>query len=309
MTERARLVYALLRTAFAWAETLAPRSGSGLDRVPRGFQPAALRYVTCPDCLANSRPEGMPGCETCGGRGEIPDPRKDPMDDPIKNPPADSRRINVFRDFGGTTTQSDRDQAHHVDLLIARLEADRITREGCGDCPGCKAGGACQRAGTSDPLTRALGERDRQYRQGSYPELVRVLWTLSDEYRHLAWTVAYQPFGEAPIDPIKGAVVALCEVIALLMDGPIRVPDFVPVSADAELERLARSGKGALWRGRGDWHNMKRHERDVLIAAMAADGRPPGEIGLRFNLTRKRVQQIVAEQHAASAGTVSGGAA
>jgi hypothetical protein len=44
-----------------------------------------LRSLSCPDCLANGRV--MFGCETCGGSGEIPDDGKDPMDDPLKNPP------------------------------------------------------------------------------------------------------------------------------------------------------------------------------------------------------------------------------
>jgi DNA-binding CsgD family transcriptional regulator len=33
-----------------------------------------------------------------------------------------------------------------------------------------------------------------------------------------------------------------------------------------------------------------------LIEAMAAEGRSPTEIGLRFNLTRRRVQQIIASR-------------
>ena len=35
-----------------------------------------VRWVSCPDCIANDRV--MPGCETCRGRGEIPDVGPDP---------------------------------------------------------------------------------------------------------------------------------------------------------------------------------------------------------------------------------------
>jgi hypothetical protein len=35
------------------------------------------RWLTCPDCLTNDKV--MFGCETCGGRGRIPDAGRDPM--------------------------------------------------------------------------------------------------------------------------------------------------------------------------------------------------------------------------------------
>jgi hypothetical protein len=41
-----------------------------------GFVGGSERRLSCPDCLTNGRP--MAGCETCGGRGEIPDPGPDP---------------------------------------------------------------------------------------------------------------------------------------------------------------------------------------------------------------------------------------
>lgn len=49
----------------------APGFVGGVD--PSG---RAMRSLSCPDCLTNGR--AMAGCETCGGRGEIPDPGPDP---------------------------------------------------------------------------------------------------------------------------------------------------------------------------------------------------------------------------------------
>src|SRR5262249_41944973 len=58
----------------------APGFVSGRDKHGR-----AVRWLSCPDCLANgdamdgrSRRNVAAGCETCGGRGEIPDPGPDP---------------------------------------------------------------------------------------------------------------------------------------------------------------------------------------------------------------------------------------
>lgn len=42
----------------------------------RGADGQQLRWLSCPDCLANDRT--MFGCETCGGRGQIPDVGRDP---------------------------------------------------------------------------------------------------------------------------------------------------------------------------------------------------------------------------------------
>lgn len=49
----------------------APGFVGGTDQAGR-----AVRTLSCPDCLTNGR--AMAGCETCGGRGEIPDAGPDP---------------------------------------------------------------------------------------------------------------------------------------------------------------------------------------------------------------------------------------
>jgi len=281
LTDRARLVYALLRTLLAW--TPAPRLRSGLDQIPRGFV-RTKRFVSCPDCLANDRT--LPGCETCRGRGEIPDDGADPYE------------TKEFKRFGGIAQERADDQARQLDHELRRLEyqlhrPDRREDEL-----------------VSDTLTNAVELRDRMYRQGSYRALEQALHRLRDVHPlayQLAMTVAYHPLGEPPIDPLRPAAIVVCELLGVWIDGPIRVPDFVTVSTEQEVERLAREGKGALWRGRGDWHNLKRGERDALIVAMHSDGKSPTEIGLRFNVTRRRVQQIVADK--LDAGVASGPAA
>lgn len=84
--ERREAIVALLKTRDD--ELPLPNRGSA-PAAPRGFvsgiddkgQP--VRWLTCPDCLANDIPvvgnrAASSGCETCGGRGEIPDLGPDP---------------------------------------------------------------------------------------------------------------------------------------------------------------------------------------------------------------------------------------
>lgn len=283
MTDRGRLVYALLRTLLAW--TPSPRSRLGVD-LPRGFADPAQRYVSCPDCLANDRPQGMPGCETCGGQGEIPEPRKDPYDT--------GQDRSAFGTVGGDARRARAER----DRLLRRLEQDEAVRLG--------------EIASDDALTRSLARRDALYRKGSYRQVEMALAKLRrldpDAYT-VAMAVAYAPFGEQPVDCERDSVVAICELLGVWIDGPIYVPEFVPVSEDAELERLCREGRGALWRGRRDWHNMKRRERNAMIAAMANAGRSPTQIGLALGLTRRRVQQILADQAERSEGVATGPAA
>lgn len=70
-----------------------------------------LRTVSCPDCIANDRV--MFACETCGGSGELPDSGKDPMDDPVKNPPPHPLRKTHW-DVDRAAETSARDRALSV---------------------------------------------------------------------------------------------------------------------------------------------------------------------------------------------------
>lgn len=291
MTDRARLVYALLRTLLAWTPTPRSRTASAPGFV--STERLCLHCKTTGRWHPELRRKVDAGCPHCGGTGTRP--VKDLMDDPLKSPPPHPMRKTGF---GGVAGDDAREARRRRDEEIERLGQQLSTDEQ--DAP-------------ADELTRAVDLRDRLYRHGSYADLEHALHVLR-QTRPLAYTaamwVAYQPLGEAPIECDRPAIAEICETLGMLIDGPIRVPAFVPVSESAEAERLAREGKGALWRGRGDWHRMRRGERDALIVAMAAEGRSPTEIGLRFNLRRRRVQQIVAEHTArGSAGTASGPAA
>ncbi len=281
MTDRARLVYALLRTLFAWTPAPpASRTGATLAQQQRGFV-TAKRYSTCPDCLANGRPEGMRGCETCGGRGELLEDGKDAMDEPIKNPPADHRRQAAG--FGGLAREAQRDQERQRDDELRRLEAQlakplRKVDEVAGDV-----------------LTRSVELRDRMYRHGSYAELEVALAKLRDRnevaYRE-AMMVAYQPFCEEPIEPVRRVVVAVCEVLAEWIDGEIRVPVGVHVWTVDELAARSREAKDALAHGRSAWASATRAERKRMILVLAGEGLSDGKIARTFGLTRQRVQQI-----------------
>ena len=288
MTDRARLVYALLRTMLAW--TPSPRSRMGLELAPRGFaggrddKGRPLRWLVCQDCLTNDRI--LPSCETCGGRGEIPDPGPDPYDKGVAK--------GVFGGAGGDDAKR---ALRERELELRRLEQQLARPEKKTDEP------------IIDPLASAVEARDRLYQHGSYAELERQLDRLRLENvlaYEVAMQVAYAPFGEEPIDPVRVVVVQVCELVAVRMDGPVRVPEYVPVSSDAELERLARAGRGALWWGQGDWHRLKRGERNARIVAMHTAGVSTTAIGLRFNLQRRRVQQILAA-HSASESVASSG--
>lgn len=281
MTDRARLVYALLRTLLSW--TPDPRSPTRLDTTDRGFVPAKItdergrqrqvRYLTCPDCLTNGKT--MPGCETCGGRGEIPDEGKDPYDI--------GRAAGVF---GGTAGDDARHARAQRDRLLRQLEQDESIRLG--------------EIAADDPLTRSIARRDALYRKGSYRQLEMALGRLrrlDPQAYTLAMSVAYQPFGEAPIDLDQQPenIQQLCELLGVWITGPIHVPEFIPISASAEIERLCREGKGALRWGQGEWHKLKRAERNQLIVRLREEGKSPTAIALLLNLTRRRVQQILAE--------------
>lgn len=271
VSDRARHVYALLRTLLAWAPSPpASRTGSVLASQQRGFV-SKSRFLTCPDCLANGRPDGMHGCETCGGRGEVPDDGPDPYE---------SKRSTRF---GGVAGERVADRTRQLDDELRRLEfqlakPDRKVDEQAGDV-----------------LTRAIVVRDYAYRRGSYAELERALARLRDydpSMYELAMSVAYQPLKEEPIEPVRRFVVVLCELLAGWMPETIRVPAGVHVWTREELEARSREAKSALAFGRSEWASASRAERKRVILLLHGEGLSDGKIAARFGLTRQRVQQI-----------------
>jgi hypothetical protein len=280
VTDRGRLVYALLRTT-----TIAiPGPRNTRSQSTPGFRHAD-RYETCPDCLTNGKVP-MPGCETCNGRGEV---RAEAQRDPYQIKTAG---------FFGDDKQRTRDLEHARDREIERI--DELLAQHAGQ------------TAPLDALTRTIVLRDRLRELGSYDKLDQALEQLREDhpiaYRVAMW-LAYQPFGEARVEPATKAIVTVCELLALRMDGDIRVPRFVTISVDQEVERVARDGKGALQWGKGDWHRLRRSERNALILAMAADGVSTTKIGLRLNLTRQYVRRILDEHIAKAESTATGPAA
>lgn len=86
----------------------------------RGFSNDVLAPESCPDCLANG--VILRTCETCRGEGVIEyRRRKDPMDDPIRNPPPDPRRKAYF---GGDAGDQRVDRARAIDAAVAAAERE-----------------------------------------------------------------------------------------------------------------------------------------------------------------------------------------
>jgi predicted nucleic acid-binding Zn-ribbon protein len=283
MTDRARHVYALLRTLLAWTPAPpASRTGVVLAQQQRGFV-SEHRYVTCPDCLANGRPEGMRGCESCGGRGEIPDDSGDPYE-----------QKRIVR-YGLADNDRRRDQVRQRDDELRRLEFQlakpvrRVDEQ------------------ADDALTRASDFKDRSspisrmYRRGSYAELEQALGKLRDRNLaayDVAMMVAYQPFCEEPIEPVRRAVVAICEVLAAWMPGTIRVPASVPVWTRDELNARADVlREQATWRGRKDPLALAR--RDEAIRHFSAQGMTQAEVAERVGVHPRTVARVLSRPLAA----------
>lgn len=261
MSEDARRVYALLRVLHVGFP--GPCAGR-LESTP-GFRHQG-RFESCPDCLANGRV--LAGCETCGGHGAIPIGGRDPYE-------------ISHQGFFGDDRRRARDLAHVRDREIERI--DDLLAEQAG-------------VSSSDRPTRAVAVRERLLAGGSFAELQCLLDRVRDEnhraYR-LALSVAYQPFAEAPINPVSASVVALCEHLAGRMSQPIRVPRFATMTVAQELERIAQNGKQALWHGHRPAHAQHRHQRDQLLRDLHTDGHSTTQLAHRFGLTRQHVQRIV----------------
>jgi len=211
----------------------------------------------------------MIGCETCNGRGEIPNPGPDPYEKPRKIKP-----------YGLHEYEERREQAAVRNRQINDLERD-----------------ARRRAGEiiRDDAYGWEKAKAYAYSHGSYAELDRALERLrahDEAWFHVAIGVSYQPLHEEPIEPVRRAVLAVCALLACWMPDPIRVPPGVPTYTTDELERHSREAKDALHFGRSDWARATRAERKRVILLLHAEGLPDGKIASRFGLTRQWVQRI-----------------
>ena len=281
MSDRARRTYALLRTlVHGWAPSPTPGgTGAALQATARGFV-TQKRFLTCPDCLTNGK--AMPGCETCGGRGELPDAGRDPYEE------------KKFTRFGGIAAERYADQARARDAEILMLDR-QLAR------PKRRV-----EEGGEDMLDRAIRMRDLLYRHGSYGALERALAWLRDadpQGYEIAMGVVYQPLAEAPVEP-SPRVLAVCGVLEAGMPDPIRVPYGVAVYTRDELAAQAKVGKESLWRGRTARHEAKRSERKAMARAMQAEGMTAGEIAGRLFVHKRSVERWLAEL-AQTAGTAA----
>lgn len=267
MTDRARHVYALLRTMLGWVPPVRSRSGAA-----SGFVPSSR---PCLACRTNGR---TPACPHCHGTGLVP--VKDLMDDPIRKPAQDSRRLHAGH--GGADREHQRDLVRLRDNTIRRLEQQEQVRAG--------------REAAVDSSTAVIDAHDRLYAHGSYAELDLALDWLRDVHPAgylVAMGVAYQPFQEEPVEPSRGVVVAVCELLASRMPATIRVPGFVTVWTAEEVRRRADVlAEQATWAGRRQ--PAARAQRDAIIRGLAAEGLAAGKIGERLNVSRWTVQRVLA---------------
>jgi len=291
MTDQAAVqaVFALARTQLDWIPapppTLEAQPGFAHGHADDGRQ---LRWLTCPDCLTNGRP--MFGCETCGGRGEVPDEGRDPYERTGQAP------------FFGEADQQQRDRARMVDGQIIRLKQLARAREGDVD------------ATPEDWLTRALRLKDQQWRRGDYGLLEQWQELLGYRFpmRHLAWSsfvVDQQPLHAgslvgAHLDETAGWLAArMLSSIAVHVAKQRQAQLTVGVA-----ERRVRVRPSSIVvppehrdavdhvNGRGRWANgWAQSNRDATIVGLAADGKTAGEIARQVGVTKRRVQQILAD--------------
>ncbi|HMA26067.1 MAG: helix-turn-helix domain-containing protein [Solirubrobacterales bacterium] len=258
----------LLELAFSWVpyprtrplEAMAGFAG-GTDEHGR-----ALRWLTCPDCLANGRT--MPGCETCSGRGEIADPGPDPMEN----------RSAVA--IGGLEQVRKYERQHERDRTLARLE--RLL----GD-PESQAGG--------DSMTYAVEQFERLCRGSSLAELVHALDRLQSERPWLydaLWLTFERPFDEHVLPLRESLERAVDEGIALLegwLPDELRVPEWALLG---EVSQMA---------GKGRWANdAQQRRRNREIRALAQQGLGTREIARRVGLDHAQVSRILAGERASA---------
>lgn len=260
-------VYLLARTVYAWIP--APRSsrrqnGAAGFASGRDEKGQLLRWLSCPDCLTNDGARRA-GCETCGGRGEIPDDVRDPYERP-------------GTPFFGDEQQRRRDQAVERDAAIARLERDW----------GANAG-----AESTDPLDAAVDRAEGHYRRGSYRQFLRALRTVEQvserRARSLVRLVVNGEENLIRVEPwTRSWLDQTVDWVAMLMPRPIELP--------ADAHRDLEAWKYTLQHGKSPQHRAAREERNVEIVRLVVEhGWSLRRAGRVYGVSHETVRKILAE--------------
>lgn len=286
-------VYALARTQLDWMpSTIRSRPATAGFAHGRDAKGRILRWLSCPDCLANGFVST--GCETCHGHGEIPDGGRDPYEVKAAGGAA----------FFGEDRERQRDRARWLDAQLLELRRQHRIREGDDD--------------PEDWFARAVRLKKALWARGDYELLhqAQQLLAATRPLRHLAWmtfVVEQQPLSLASQATVRldetadwlagkmtGAIdraVALQRARQLDLGVPERRirtrPGFIVVPDEHQRE-LADAAAG-----KGRWANPgSQADRNALVAELDGAGLTAGEIARRTGLSKRRVQQIVAQLRA-----------
>lgn len=216
-----------------------------------------LRWLSCPDCLANDRT--MFGCETCGGRGEIPDDGRDPY-----------AKTDVLP-FGFDGSQHD--AAHQRDREIEVLKSQ--TR------PASKIDELADANAHPYPWERA---RQRMYRAFDFAALDLVLEHLrvaddgASRALHAVYVYGWQP------EPPPGLLHEACE----------RGLDFLDERLPEKL-RSPAAPKPLEVRGplRPEAGPVVKNIRDTQMLQRADEGATPAELAVEFRVSIRTVYRVV----------------
>ena len=232
------------------------------DQAASGFVHGVTHRETCPDCLANGRPDGMPGCDTCGGNGYLE--RLEPRD------PYATDRVLPYG-----LSHDRHETIRRRDAELARLAAQ--TRPPW--------------SSTADELADANEHpygweraRGAMWRDYDYPALDQALEQLRqqcDTAYHVLHAVYV--YGYLPLTAPTLAVVADLAVEFLSE----RLPD--PLRAPGQPDPV-RVAPGPMRREAG---GRARTSRDQAMREAAAAGATVTELCERFGVSKSTVYSVV----------------
>lgn len=232
-------------------------------RADAGFA-HGLRDAACPDCLANDRPSGMPGCETCGGSGR--------MEAGGDRDPYERRATSLF----DKAAVDRRDRAAAVAAVIARIQQVIDEHDGVAVGEGW--------------LDRAVRMKEAQHRRApAFGELERALARLAEAERPLhTCFVFYAVERQFPVpdDRVSGHLDRAADWLA----GRMRRPILLPADAQRDLE----AWKHALQHGKTAQHRLARAARDAQLRDLRrVEGWSLRRIAAAFGMSPEGVRLIV----------------